>query len=134
MLKDNDIMLFGRYKGESLENVPSYWLLWIYKRMKDEGVKNEYQSELLDYIEENLEAIQKNNGAYVSNSEQKRKGFIVETKTGLKGMVYYDEPHGNGKIVVIINKNILNDEARKRTDSHKMLCDPKTLKIIGYVD
>lgn len=48
-------------------------------------------------------------------------GRIVETKTGLKGVAFHDDPLVNGKVVVHVGDN-------------KMLCDPKGLKVIGYVD
>ncbi|MFW6246727.1 MAG: hypothetical protein ACOC22_00930 [bacterium] len=54
---------------------------------------------------------------------KKRTGKIVETKTGKRGKVYYEDSKINGKVVVH-----LDDE------DIKMLCDPKTLNRIGYFD
>jgi hypothetical protein len=55
----------------------------------------------------------------------KDSGYLVETKTGKKGRTYHKEGLVNKKMVVHIN------EDGKDT---KMLCNPKTVKIIGYVD
>jgi hypothetical protein len=52
-------------------------------------------------------------------------GYLVETKTGKKGRTYHREGLVNKKTIVHIE-----------TDGKdvKILCDPKTIKIIGYVD
>ena len=55
---------------------------------------------------------------------KKNAGFLVETKTGLKGRTYHHEAPVNGKTIVH-----LEDEK-----SPNMLCKFNTLKIIGYVD
>ena len=55
----------------------------------------------------------------------KDSGYLVETKTGKKGRTYHRDNKVNGKIVVYI------DVDGKEV---KMLCDPETVKIIGYVD
>lgn len=52
-------------------------------------------------------------------------GYLVETKTGKQGRTYHRENKINGKIVVYV----LVDEREV-----KMLCNPETIKIIGYVD
>jgi hypothetical protein len=55
----------------------------------------------------------------------KNSGYLVETKSGKQGRTYHCEGLINKKMVVHIDidgKNI------------KMLCDPKTVKIIGFVD
>jgi len=54
---------------------------------------------------------------------RKRTGKIVETKTGKKGKVYYEDAKVNGKVVVHLDD-----------DDTKLLCDPKTLKRTGYFD
>ena len=54
---------------------------------------------------------------------KKRTGKIVETKTGKRGKVYYEDNKINGKVVVRLDE-----------DDRKLLCDPKTLKRIGYFD
>lgn len=56
----------------------------------------------------------------------KNSGYLVETKTGLKGRTYHREKSVNKKTVVHIEK-----EDGKII---KMLCNPDTLKIIGYLD
>ena len=53
----------------------------------------------------------------------KNPGYIVETKTGKKGKTYHRESLVNKKQVVHV-------EGMKIP----MLCDPKSLKIIGYFD
>lgn len=52
-------------------------------------------------------------------------GYLVETKTGKQGRTYHREGLVNKKMVVHV------EEDGKIT---KFLCDPKTVKIIGYVD
>jgi hypothetical protein len=55
----------------------------------------------------------------------KDAGYLVETKTGKKGRTFHRENLVKGKMVVYVkvdNKEI------------KMLCDPQTIKIIGFVD
>ena len=56
-------------------------------------------------------------------------GYLVETKTGLTGRTYHkDEPvkvKGVEKVKVYTNVN---------GKSLKMLCDPTTLKHIGFID
>lgn len=56
----------------------------------------------------------------------KDAGYLVKTKTGKEGRTYHREGLMNKKTVVhIIDEN---------GNEVKMLCDPKSLKIIGYVD
>lgn len=55
----------------------------------------------------------------------KNSGCLVTTKSGKKGRTYHKEGLVNKKIVVHVDvdgKNV------------KMLCDPKSIIIIGYVD
>jgi len=51
----------------------------------------------------------------------KNAGKIVETKNGLIGRTYNYESPVNGKIIVHIEKG-------------KLLCNPETLKLKGYID
>jgi len=51
----------------------------------------------------------------------KNAGQIVETKTGLVGRTYNHETLINGKV-------------RVYTEKGKMLCDPTTLKLKGFID
>ena len=55
----------------------------------------------------------------------KDSGYLVETKTGLNGRTYHREGLVNGKTVIHIEKD---------GKTLKMLSDPKTIKIIGYID
>lgn len=55
----------------------------------------------------------------------KNSGYLVETKTGKKGRTYHSENLINKKTVVHIDvdgKDI------------KLLCDPKSLILLGYID
>lgn len=56
----------------------------------------------------------------------KDAGCTVKTKTGKIGRTYYREPIINNKLIV----HITTDEGK----IVKMLCDPETVKIIGYID
>ena len=52
-------------------------------------------------------------------------GYLVTTKTGLKGRTYHKDSLINGKQPVYI----------KRDDKEiRMLCDPDTLIINGFID
>ena len=51
----------------------------------------------------------------------KNAGYIVETKTGLRGRTYHSEGLINNKVIV-------------HTEKRKLLCVPDTLKIIGFID
>jgi hypothetical protein len=53
-------------------------------------------------------------------------GYLVETKTGKQGRTYHRENKINGKIIVYV-------EGEADT-TVKLLCNPETIKIIGYVD
>jgi hypothetical protein len=55
----------------------------------------------------------------------KNSGCLVETKGGKQGRTYHREGLINKKMIVhmeVDGKDV------------KMLCDPKSVKIIGYVD
>ena len=52
----------------------------------------------------------------------KNAGKLVETKKGLVGRTYNNESPINGKIRVHC------------TDGSKLLCDPKTLTLKGFID
>lgn len=55
----------------------------------------------------------------------KDSGYLVETKSGKTGRTYHREGLVNKKMVVHVDidgKDV------------KMLCDPKSIKIIGYAD
>jgi len=55
----------------------------------------------------------------------KNSGCLVETKSGKQGRTYHRENPVNKKVIVHVD--IDGKEV-------KMLCDPKSLKIIEYVD
>ena len=55
----------------------------------------------------------------------KDSGYLVKTKSGKEGRTYHRDGLVNKKIVVH-----LDVEGR----DVKMLCDPKTTEIIGYID
>lgn len=54
-------------------------------------------------------------------AENKNAGQIVETKSGLTGRIYNHEGLIKGKMRVYTQKG-------------KLLCDPKTLKVTGFID
>jgi hypothetical protein len=55
----------------------------------------------------------------------KDSGYLVETKSGKEGRTYHREGLVNKKMVVHVEVD---------GKEMKMLCDPKTIKIIGFVD
>lgn len=55
----------------------------------------------------------------------KNSGCLVETKSGKQGRTYYRENLINKKMIVHLEVD---------GKEVKMLCDPKSVKIIGYVD
>jgi len=59
----------------------------------------------------------------------KDSGYLVETKTGKQGRTFHRERLLNGKLIVYVEV-----EEEKKIEMKKFLCDPQTVKIIGYVD
>lgn len=55
----------------------------------------------------------------------KDSGYLVKTKTGKEGRTYHREGLVNKKMVVHVDIN---------GKDVKMLCDPKTIEIIGFID
>jgi hypothetical protein len=53
--------------------------------------------------------------------DMKDPGYLVETKTGLKGRTYHREGKVDGKVIV-------------HTDKGKLLCDPLSIKLTGFID
>lgn len=49
-MTDLDLMPFGKYKGDKMEDVPASYLLWL----RDHGVSNR---EVKQYIESNLSTL-----------------------------------------------------------------------------
>jgi hypothetical protein len=56
----------------------------------------------------------------------KDSGYLVKTKTGKEGRTFHREGLVNKKTIV----HILDENGK----DVKLLCNPKTIKIIGYVD
>lgn len=54
LLKDTDIITFGKYKGTALANVPAFYLLWLYDNRNNSPYNN---APLMEYIEENLDVL-----------------------------------------------------------------------------
>lgn len=52
----------------------------------------------------------------------KNSGYVVETKNGKQGVALHSDKPINGKTVVRLD------------DGSKILCDPATLKMIGFQD
>ncbi len=50
MLNDDSYMLFGKYKGIKMANVPADYLLWLYDN-------NKCNKDVKDYIEDNLDVL-----------------------------------------------------------------------------
>jgi uncharacterized protein (DUF3820 family) len=63
-MDDNSKMLFGKYKGEKLANLPAWYLLWL----KDEGYA---KGELLDYINDNEPQLIKEKGTESQRSKKR---------------------------------------------------------------
>jgi len=59
----------------------------------------------------------------IISTSEKNPGYLVETKTGKRGRTYHQEGLVNKKMVVHIEGMEL-----------ALLCDPKSVKIIGYID
>lgn len=56
-------------------------------------------------------------------AKKKNTGYLVETKNGQTGKVFHKEKFIKNKIVVHIDKY-----------ENPILCEPETLKIVGYFD
>lgn len=128
MLKDIDIMTFGKHKGKAMIEVPKNWLLWFYDEINKTSNQEigTNQLRVYNYIDHNYEAIEKEKESF--QNEEKRNGFIVRTKTGKKGIIFHDEARENGK-----NKTYIVDDKMKQTGL-KMLCDPMGMEIIGFIN
>lgn len=55
-------------------------------------------------------------------------GYIVETKSGKKGRTFHNKGMINGKIPVYLERD------KFKYESNAILCDPQTLKTIGFID
>jgi hypothetical protein len=58
---------------------------------------------------------------FLSGIDKKGPGYIVKTKSGVIGRTYHSDAPVNGKQVV-------------HTTEGKILCDPETLSITGFID
>jgi uncharacterized protein (DUF3820 family) len=54
-MKDDSIMPWGKYKGESMANVPPDYLLWLYENDKCNGEVKAYIKENLTVLKEEIE-------------------------------------------------------------------------------
>jgi len=60
MLKDEDLMPFGKYKGQPLVNVPASYFFWLEENIKLKALnkQNLMEKKLVEYIEENRDALE----------------------------------------------------------------------------
>jgi len=56
------------------------------------------------------------------------RGCLVKTKNGIKGRIYHFKGLINGKVPVYPEIGNLNYSDKA------ILCDPNTLKVIGFID
>lgn len=59
-MTDQDLMPFGKYKGEKMEKVPASYLLWL----RDQNCNH---PQIKDYIEENLTILLSECPDYIEN-------------------------------------------------------------------
>lgn len=67
----------------------------------------------------------------------KRSGYIVETKNGKLGRTIHEKGLINGKVPVYLATKIhedLNMKVPLLFSDKAILCDPGTLKHIGFID
>lgn len=68
----------------------------------------------------------------------RRPGKLVKCKDGAVGRTYNDEEPVNGKIKVYVfaasQADLRKPKALVKDCITKRLCDPDTLKVIGYAD
>lgn len=57
-LTDNDIMPFGKYRGEAMANVPASHLLWLKEKFEKDGAYGRDGKLVNQYIKDNLEVLQ----------------------------------------------------------------------------
>lgn len=60
-MTDESIILFGKYKGEKLGNVPDEYLLWLYENNKTFGDLHKYLEGNIEVIRENVRRNKKTN-------------------------------------------------------------------------
>lgn len=64
-MNDQDLMPFGKHKGEKMEDVPASYLLWL----RDDGCRH---SEIAAYIKENESVLLSECPDHVDNKYQTR--------------------------------------------------------------
>lgn len=60
-MTDEDLMPFGKYKGNKMANVPANYLLWLYDMDKCYGVVKSYVKENEDVLRLEVKNQQKEN-------------------------------------------------------------------------
>jgi hypothetical protein len=61
--QDTDLMPFGKFKGEPLQDIPASYLKWLYDEMKPEcgtnalGNINPNKQKIFNYIHNSMDAI-----------------------------------------------------------------------------
>ena len=58
----------------------------------------------------------------------RNSGYLVTTKTGLKGRTYHNKGLINGKVPVYL------ETGKHQYDDNAILCVPDTLKMNGFID
>lgn len=61
-------------------------------------------------------------------------GLIVYTRSGHYGRTYHKEKSVNGKIIVHLLTSDYKPQMDDKGQQKKLLCDPSTLTLTGYVD
>lgn len=62
-ITDNSLMPYGKYKGKKMANLPASYLLWMYR-------KDKLFKALEVYVEENMDALEKEEKEELSKREQ----------------------------------------------------------------
>ena len=50
-MKDTDLMPFGKFKGEEMQNVPASYLIWLFEN-------NKCTHQVRNYVVENMEVLE----------------------------------------------------------------------------
>lgn len=58
-LTDESLMPWGKFKGEKMIDVPTWYLDWLYGEMVEKGYNSTSSRELKIYIDENRDVINK---------------------------------------------------------------------------
>lgn len=65
---------------------------------------------------------------------RENSGYQVITKSGWTGRTYHRVGPVNGKVVVFLIDEDFNPVLDEKGQQKKLLCDPATLKIVGFID